>query len=123
MIQRQVKQSVTQRRQPIRKPRSALTRVATLGAPCTPHSKDGAQPARALGETERLHKAADGYKFPLARSVLGRFSRSQNHEDLALYEMFFTKRRGGTFVEIGAPDGFEYSNSSLLSVPSAGAEF
>ena len=51
------------------------------------------------------------YAFSLGRSALGHRSRSQNHEDLALLEMFFTGRRGGTFVEMGALDGLEYSNT------------
>lgn len=36
---------------------------------------------------------------------------SQNREELALYEMFFTGQLKGTFVEMGALDGRSFSNT------------
>ena len=41
----------------------------------------------------------------------GKLHRSQDKEDMALYEQFFEGQRDGTFVEIGALDGLRISNT------------
>lgn len=55
--------------------------------------------------------SAGAYTYPLGRAALGRNSRSQDMEDLALYEQFFTDTVQGCFAEIGALDGSTLSNT------------
>ena len=52
-----------------------------------------------------------GYEYTLANGVLGEYRKSQFGEELALYEQFFSKTRGGTYVEMGALDGVTFSNT------------
>ena len=56
-------------------------------------------------------KSRPWYTYPVARAVLGQQSRSQDHEDLALYEQFFKDQRNGRFLELGALDGLALSNT------------
>ena len=51
------------------------------------------------------------YNYPTGRDALGKFARSQDHEDLALYEQFFQGQRNGLFAEMGALDGIALSNT------------
>lgn len=51
------------------------------------------------------------YDYPIARAVLGNVTRSQDFEDLALYEQFFRGQRKGRFLEMGALDGLALSNT------------
>ena len=51
------------------------------------------------------------YDYPVGRGIFGRSVRSQDFEDLALYEQFFVGQRDGFFVEMGALDGITLSNT------------
>ena len=55
--------------------------------------------------------AAGLYTYPIGREAIGKHSHSQDVEDLALYEQFFSTTRQGRFVEMGALDGSTLSNT------------
>jgi FkbM family methyltransferase len=56
-------------------------------------------------------KTPTTYSYPLARAAIGAHAKSQDFEDLALYEQFFQGQRNGRFLEMGALDGVGLSNT------------
>lgn len=58
-----------------------------------------------------MHGALSKYDYPIARKVFGSQAKSQDGEDLALYEQFFQGQRNGLFAEMGALDGVTFSNT------------
>ena len=55
------------------------------------------------------HTAKKSCVFPAAAKSYG-----QGKEDAALYERYFCATRGGTFVEMGALDGVQFSNTKFF---------
>lgn len=51
------------------------------------------------------------YDYPIAKRVFGSHAKSQDDEDLALYEQFFQGHHNGVFAEMGALDGVTLSNT------------
>ena len=69
------------------------------------------RPWLVLGAFAQMTSSQTKYNYPLGRAALGKYSRSQDLEDLALYEQFFTGQRDGRFLEMGALDGLALSNT------------
>ena len=55
--------------------------------------------------------AAAKYTYPIGSAAFGSMTRSQDNEDVALYEQFFRHTWNGTFVEMGALNGEVLSNT------------
>ena len=63
-----------------------------------------------------LERKNEGFGKELAEAIRGKFFYGQHGEDKEVYEAFFSNNRvaKGFFVELGALDGIQYSNSKFF---------